>query len=143
MKKIIPILLFLAMCGGIVCFDYLLKTYWPEKETVSEYDEGYSDGYFWGYEEGCSEGHDDGYNEAMREAPGKFRDHLYYEIWDLEGDVCQECGIGPEEALVVLSDYLAGEPISEEELNNAIDAISQYYYSVGELVDDIDEYWFD
>lgn len=147
MKKIgsyvIPIVVFIALCGAIIFFDHLLESYWPETDSVDEYDEWYNDGYNWGHEEGLSDGYIDGYNEAMSEAPVKFKDHLYYEIWDLECDISSECGIHPEEALVVLSDYLDGEPVSNAELNSAIDAISQYYYSVGELVTDIDEDWLD
>lgn len=143
MKKIIPILLFLAMCGGIVFFDYLLKTYWPEKETVSEYDEGYDYGYTAGYEWGYDEGRDEGYNEAMRDAPEKVKNYVENDVWDLDSDINREWGMYPEDAVQVLTNYLDGEPITEEQLNNAIWAIHQYYNGMAEIVSDIDDYWID
>lgn len=140
MKKVIPILLFLAMCGAVVFFDYLLETYWPEKEPVNQYDEGYSDGYAWGHEEGYDEGRDEGYNEAMQDAPERIKDCVESDISDLNFYSLIEWEITPEEAVQVLTNYIDGELVSETDLNNAIWAIRYYYYEVDKIVDNIDDY---
>ncbi len=147
MKKFTSVLLLLAVCCAVIIFGFILKAYWPQKEPINKFQEDFNYDYEadneWAYDKGFSEGYEIGRDEALFEALKEIRSHLEYELWDLELDVSEESGIHPEEALVIIEDYLDGEPISESELNKALDALSQYYYGVIRLPDDIDQNWLE
>lgn len=131
MKKFTAVILFVAMCGAVIFFAYLLKAYWPKTEAVDEFNEER----YVGYREG--------YSEAMEEAPEKIESYIESDISDLNFEILIDREMSPEEAVRVLTNYIDGEPTSEIDLNHAIEAILQYYHGLDKIIHDIDDYTID
>ena len=110
--------------------------YEMERDAESEaleslYDEGYeegsSSGYYTGYDEGYSEGYskgyDEGYNEGYSEVMAHFENIIEYDAIHY----AREYSIfHPEEALCIIDDYENGEPVTEEDYNEAIESLYRY-----------------
>lgn len=89
------------------------------------------------------EANEEQYREGISEAQEQIASLVEEAMWDLEYDIKDEWGFYPEIAIQTLTNYADGEPVSEEELNRAIWAISQYYRGVNEIANGIDDYWID
>lgn len=107
------------------------------------YEEGYNEGYNIGYDIGHDEGYDNGYEEGMRsgaiESLDDVASEVIYKYEEMEGETSKECGLHPEEAIIVLNDYLNGALVSEDEIRTAIESISYFYYNAWEVVLGIEE----
>lgn len=89
------------------------------------------------------ESKEDRYREGIAEAQEHIDSLVETELQDLEFDIEDKWGIFPETAIRVLENYADGEPVSNGDLNNAIWAVSEYYYDSLEIVHGIDDYWID
>ena len=83
------------------------------------------------------------YRKGITDAQEHIDSLVEVEIMDLEFDIKHKYGISPEDAIHLLEDYTDGEPVTRKDLNNAIWAISQYYYDSLEIISGIDDYWID
>ena len=83
------------------------------------------------------------YREGVSEAQEQIAGLVNIEIDDLGFDIRDKYGVYPKDAIRTLENYADGEPITDSELNNAIWAISEYYYDSLDIVYGIDDYWID
>ena len=93
-------------------------------ELQRQYNAGYSDG----YEDGYSDGSDGGYSSFDSDDL-----IINYEEAVLEA---ARCGWHPEEALCVIEDHLNGKYVSKQDLYNALDSLSVYFYETDALIYD-------
>lgn len=93
-------------------------------ELQRQYNAGYSDG----YEEGYRDGGNDGYSSLDS-------DEL---IYSYEEAVLKAARYGwhPEEALCVIEDHINGKYVSKQDLANALDSLSVYFYETDALIYD-------
>lgn len=95
------------------------------------------------YESGYDAGYEDGYEEGKMDGARGFRKYMASEVWSrywaMEGQTSRERGLHPEEAIIVLNDYLDGEYVSDEELNTAIRSITYFYYHAWDVITDIED----
>ena len=129
MKKIFSLVLCLCLSASLsACQD-------DNQNYVSDYDEGY----YAGYEEGLW----DGAFECKKDFANAVRDKYS----DVEHATRNERYFHPEEAIMVLNDYLDGEYVSDRELENAIETITDFYsdwQSVIANIEDLDvDIYFD
>ena len=126
MKRIISILAFLSFAICLLSCSY--------KGTYDDgYEEGYEDGEYMGYEEG--------YYAGIAEAQQYIAFVVDDDLWCLGRSIEKECGIHPEEAVQILSNYAdVPDEVTEEELYAAIWAIYQYYYDSYEIINSIEDY---
>lgn len=100
-------------------------------------------GYNTGYEEGWADGFSDGYDTGLIWGAFESQDDIASQVRDLyaekEFETAKKCGWHPEEAIIILNDYMNGENVSTEDLRSAIESISYFYYEAWEVVSNIDE----
>lgn len=105
------------------------------RNKMSSYDEGY----YAGYEEGLW----DGAYECKKDFATAVSDRYS----DVEHATLNGRYFHPEEAIMVLNDYLDGEYVSDSELENAIETITDFYFdwqSVIAHIEDLDvDIYFD
>ena len=99
-----------------------------EMEREAKREAAFNDGYESGYEEG--------YHEGISSA----QEHLSDVLQDVSWDVKNENGIDPETAIQILANYADGEPVTEQELEQAIRTIRQYYWDSYWAINDSDSY---
>lgn len=83
------------------------------------------------------------YEEGISYAQNKILNHLDAVFMDLDFEIEDIYGISPEEALRLMEHYLDDEPVSEDDLANAIWAIRAYYYKSRDILDEVEEYWIE
>ena len=83
------------------------------------------------------------FDEGIAYAQDSIVNHLDTKLMDLDFEIEEIYGVSPEEALLIMENYLDNEPISEEELANAIWAIRAYYFKSQDIPNDVDDYWID
>lgn len=81
------------------------------------------------------------FDEGIAYAQDSIANHLDTVLMDFDFEIEDIYGISPEEALRIMENYLDDEPISEDELANAIWAISAYYFMVQDVPNDVEDYW--
>ena len=116
MKKLLSVVLCLCICVGLSACES------NNRVRISDYDEGYNDGYV----------------EGLNAAIDDIADAVQDQYWALEGKTTKERGLHPEEAIMVLNDYLDGEYVSKEELRTAIRSISYFYSHAWDVIIDIE-----
>lgn len=84
-----------------------------------------------------NKGYSAGYDKGTEDTVEYVSDALYDILWDLERNTSEKYGLHPDEAAVVLDNFLKGEPVSDEELQIAIDSICGYYYDSFEIPKEI------
>ena len=125
MKKFCTLILAIIFIG--TCLSSCNKSvYAMEKEAKRE--AAFNDGYGVGYEEG--------YQEGISDAQKRIENVLS----DLSWDTKNKNGVDPETALQILTNYVDGEPVTEEELNQAIWSLKQYYWDSYWAIHDSDSY---
>lgn len=85
----------------------------------------------------------DRYKEGISYAQKAIVNHLDTERMDLDFEIEESYGLHPEKALRIMENYLDNEPVSEDELANAIWAIRSYYYKSEDILDGVEDYWID
>ena len=123
MKRLFSTLLCLCLCACLSA----CKTEQRDYVTESDYDEGYRAG----YEDGIW----DGAFECKKDFANAVRDRYS----DVEHATLNGRGLHPEEAIMVLNDYLDGEYVSDDELETAIKTITDFYYDWQSVIADIEE----
>jgi flagellar biosynthesis/type III secretory pathway protein FliH len=88
------------------------------------------------YNKGYEAGFDEGHSEGISDAKESLLDVLQEISWDAEDEI----GMSPEEAATTLAHYADGEPVTEEELKQAIWAINHFYWHSYLAINDIDSY---
>lgn len=125
LTKAFAIVLCVCLCASLSACD--------KGSNMSNYDEGYYAGYEAGLLAGASEARED----------------LAREAWDqyqaMEGQTTKERGLHPEEAIIVLNEYLDGKYVSAEEIRTAIRSITYFYYHAWDVIKNIKymEVYFD
>ena len=95
-------------------------------------------------EEGYAQGFNEGSFDARMAAPLQIEELLQGELWDISNNIEETCGIHPEEAAIILNNYLDDpDAISDRDLYNAIWSLSRYYHLSNDAIFDISEYWLD
>ena len=89
------------------------------------------------FDNGYEAGYEEGYREGLSDAQERLEDLLF----DLSYDVKVQNGVDSETAIQILTNYADGEPIAEEQLNQAIWAIRQYYWDSYWAIHDSDTYY--
>ena len=117
MKRLFFVALFLCVCVSLSAC---------KPNSVSNYDEGYYAGYEAGLLDGVSEARED----LAREAFDQYQ--------AMEGQTTKERGLHPEEAIIVLNDYIDGEYVSKEDLRTAIRSIAYFYYHAWDVIREIE-----
>lgn len=126
LSRAIAIILCVGMLSGCaVSQDALDEAWW----------EGYEEGYDSGYEEGYEYGIDDGVFECKKDFAEAVRDRYF----DVEHATKNGRDFHPEEAIMVLNDYLDGKYVSDAELESAIESISDFYYDWQSVIADIED----
>jgi hypothetical protein len=98
------------------------------RNYVSKYDEGY----YAGYEEGLW----DGAFECKKDFANAVRDRYF----DVEHATKNGRYFHPEEAIMVLNGYLDGKYVSTDELEAAIETISDFYYDWQSVIANIEDF---
>lgn len=128
MKRYITILLITALCVALLfCLVSCGKSEYAREREAKE-EAIYNRGYEAGYEEGRWEG-----KKEAQEA-------LEWTAEDIALGASRLYGLDPEEAIMILEHYADGEPISKQELYDAIWTIRRYYYDMQDAIHDIDSY---
>ena len=107
--------------------------------TQDDLDESWIDGHVDGYDEGYRDGYEEGLWDGVSEARKDLASEAYDQYSAMEGQTTKERGLHPEEAVMVLKDYLDGEYISNDELKTAIRSISYFYYHAWDVIHDIED----
>ena len=94
---------------------------------MSEYNEGYNAGY------------EDGLWDGAFECKKDFANAVRDQYSDVEHATKNGRYFHPEEAIMVLNDYLDGEYVSNDELEAAIKTISDFYYDWQSVIANIDD----
>lgn len=84
--------------------------------------------------------YDAGYSQALRAAPQMVEERLLYDLWYISSQIDKEYGVDLEDALRVITNYAEGEPISQDELKNAIWALYEYHRDSYDLFEEISSY---
>lgn len=83
------------------------------------------------------------FSEGISYAQDRIVNHLDTVLMDIDYEIEDIYGIHPEEALRIMENYLDNEPISDEELANAIWAIRAYYHKSQDIPSKIEDYWIE
>lgn len=131
MKKLFSVVLCLCLCMVM-----LSSCEANNKVRTTDYDEGYYAGY------------EDGLWDGAYECKKDFATAVSDRYSDVEHATKNGRYFHPEDAIIVLNDYLDGEYVSDNELKNAIETITDFYYdwnsviaNIGDL--DVDIYFGD
>ena len=121
MRKLFSVVLCLCLCVGLsACQD-------DNRNYVSDHDEGY----YAGYEDGLW----DGAFECKKDFANAVRDRYF----DVEGETSKEKGLHPEEAIIILRDYLDGDYVSDDELRTAMRSIAYFYSEWQSVIANIED----
>lgn len=124
MKKV----LVFSVAFFCLCLCVSLSTCTSDKGSkISDFDEGY----YAGYEEGLW----DGAFECKKDFANAVRDRYS----DVEHATKNGRYFHPEEAIMVLNDYLDGKYVSDDELEAAIETISDFYYDWQSVIANIED----
>lgn len=99
----------------------------PEMEREAKKEAAFNDGYESGY--------DEGYREGLSDAQERLENILHEMSQD------EENGVDAETAIQILTNYADGESITNEQLNQAIWTIRQYYWNSYWAIHDSDSYY--
>ena len=77
------------------------------------------------------DGYVEGYNDGIAKAQNAISDYTTERFNDINMSV--------EDAIQILTNYADGEPISDEELHNAIWLVHTFYYEAWDIVWEIDD----
>ena len=124
--KAIAIVLCACLCVGLLSGCGISKDD-SDNARVDEYEEGYSAG----YEDGIW----DGAFEGIKDFANAVRDRYS----DVEHATRNERDLHPEEAIMVLNDYLDGEYVSDSELESAIESLTDFYYDWQSVIANIED----
>ena len=125
LKKTISIVLCIFLCVLL-----LSGCGFTQDELDEANYEGYAEGYYFGYEDGVYDG--------IEEARGDLTDGALDKYQELEYQASRECGLHPDEAIIVLEDYLDGEYVSDSDLEIAIKSMAYLYYNTVDVIKDIE-----
>lgn len=126
MKRLLSVVMCMCICVSLSA----CKSQEHNSKHLSEYDEGYNYGYDKGYDVGIYDGIDEARSDLTREALYKYQDMAF--------QAAKECGLHPDEAIIVLEEYLGGEHVSDYELEAAIKSIAYLYYHTVDVIKDIE-----
>lgn len=127
MKRRIAFIIVLCLCVALLgC-----QTDRTKHEVISDYETGYEEGYAIGYDTGLWDG--------VFEAQEDIASAVLEAYSEMEGQTTKERGLHPEEAILVLKDYMNGEYVSAEELETAIRSITYFYYHAWDVINGIDD----
>lgn len=122
MKKLFSMVLCLCLCVVL-----LSSCESNNKVHTTDYDEGYYAGY------------EDGLWDGAYECKKDFATAVSDQYSDVEHATKNGRYFHPEEAIMVLNDYLDGEYVSDNELKNAIETITDFYYDWSSVIANIDD----
>ena len=123
--KLLSGLIAIVLC---MCLCVSLSACEPNNSSnISSYDEGY----YAGYEEGLW----DGAFECKKDFANAVRDRYS----DVEHATKNGRYFHPEDAVMVLNDYLDGKYVSDYELEAAIETITDFYYDWQSVIANIDD----
>lgn len=120
-SKFVIVLLCICICFGLSCCQS------NDSRNASNYNEEYYEGY--------KEGLRDGAFECKKYFANTVRDRYS----DVEHATKNGRYFHPEEAIIVLNDYLDGEYVSDAELEAAIESITDFYYDWQSVIANIEE----
>lgn len=121
MRKLFSVVLCFCLCASLSACET------DNGNHKSSYDEGY----YAGYEDGLW----DGAFECKKDFANAVRDKYF----DVEHATLNGRDLHPEEAIMVLNDYLDGEYVSDDELETAIKSITDFYYDWQSVIADIED----
>ena len=132
------ILIFISV--GCFVFGYEVGSDAAEKPVFhTTYNE--DAGYEYGYDDGFIEGYDCGYYDALSEAPEYIENRVEDAFFDLMFYVEDLNGMSPDKAINILTNYAdVREEATDEEVEAAIWAISNFYNGVYDIRRGISEY---
>ena len=87
------------------------------------------------FNDGYESGYDEGYREGLSDAQERLENILHEMSQD------EENGVDAETAIQILTNYADGESITNEQLNQAIWTIRQYYWNSYWAIHDSDSYY--
>ena len=123
MKRLFAVLLCLSLCACLSS----CKDNTSEIHNISEYDEGYNAGY------------EDGLWDGAYECKKDFATAVSDRHSDVANATLNERYFHPEDAIMVLNDYLDGKSVSDYELEAAIETISDFYYDWQSVIANIED----
>ena len=127
MKRLFSMALCLCICLSLSAC--------KAEERNSEYTDDYELGYNYGYDRGYEQGLWDGVFECEDDFAEAVRDR-YFEV---EHATLNGRDLHPEEAIMVLNDYLDGEYVSDDELESAIRSLTDFYYDWQSVIANIED----
>lgn len=139
---VFTIILIYGSLGGNISFLFGNEKNSPSSNSRG-YDDGYTDGRAEGYEEGYREGYDNGYENGCDEGGADrfsegydygYRDALWLSWNEISRNIQEEWGYDVEYAVKIARNYAEGEPITEEELCDAIWAIRDYFQELSDIM---------
>lgn len=126
----------MIILGVSVAFGIVMTVFFDRNDS---YDDDYDDSHYGGYEVGFDEGYDVGYDEGYEEeyeegyySDDFLHDGIFYSYEEAIHFARDDGGWHPEEAWCIIEDYRAGNDVSREEYEAAIDsliAFHEYYYN--------------
>lgn len=121
MRKFLSVFLCLSLCA---CLSACTS---EQRGYESDYDEGYRAGY------------DDGLWDGAFECKDDFANAFREQYFDVEHSTKNGRDLHPEEAIMVLNDYLDGEYVSDYDLESAIESITDFYYDWQSVISNIED----
>lgn len=100
--------------------------------------QGITNGYD-AYEEGYADGYEEGLWDGVFECKKDFANAVRDRYIDVEGAASNGREFHAEEAIMILNDYLKGKYVSNSELNDAIESLSDFYYDWQNVVANIED----
>ena len=107
--------------------------------SQDDLDDNLLDEYMDGYDEGYRAGYEDGLWDGAFEGKKDFANAVRERYFDMEGASSNGREFHAEEAIMVLNDYLDGEYVSSDELEAAIESITDFYYDWHSEIVNIDD----
>lgn len=91
--------------------------------------------YYGDYHDGYVDGYNDGVSKAQDSIGGYAEEYFN----NINSGNKKDRGITVDDAVQILTNYADGEPISEEELHNAIWSIQKFYCDAWDLIWELDD----
>lgn len=107
--------------------------------SQDDLDEAWLDGHEDGYEYGYDSGYEAGLWDGVDECKDDFAEAVRSRYSDVEHATLNGRDLHPEEAIMVLNDYLDGVYVSADELESAIKSITDFYYDWQSVIANIED----
>ena len=127
MKKLLALSVAFCLCLGLSSC--------KANDHQTKYTDDYESEYNAGYEDGYEAGLWDGVFECKKDFANAVRDRYF----DVEHATGNGRDFHPEEAIMILNDYLDGEYVSDAELAAAIESLTDFYCDWQSVIANIDD----